>query len=224
MNMIPLPRDSRSIRLYYVSENHQVEFLNSGGKLIFIAESDSIVPEMRNHPLISSATALLPPCEAVQALFNDDRYAARDIYAAYLATEIPDRYIAIMVTAAMFGNNLIGISFGKDELQTEFPAMFMNILQDNYGIIVAEQGSIILNDALPSMLARLYGYGYIDYMTFMTNHPTNPIDMNIIPKLAYDINPCVPVKDFQHYEEYFNYVKEAMRQAHKPLIDPLVSI
>lgn len=224
MNMIPLPRDSRPIHLCYVNENHQIDFLNSGGKLIFIAESDSINPEMRNHPLINSATALLPPFEAVQSFFNDDIYAARDIYASYLATEIPDRYIAIMVTAAMFGNNLIGISFGKDEMQTEFPAMFINILQDNYGIIVSENGSIILNDALPPMLARLYSYGYIDYMTFMTNHPVNPINPNIIPKLAYDINPCVPVKDYQHYEEYFNYVKEAMRQANKPLIDPLVSI
>ena len=242
MNLCYNQDETEPMNLWLINERNFEHFLFSGGKIITISEDDQeLIKMMANYPIISgyedkvmSANSLLPPIEAVQAEFDDDHQAACDIYWSYLQTEIPDQYISIMLMSGYLVQQPLGVYFGHDERDTPFPNMFLDFMYYTYGIIFGRDAiifgrdnaspPIIFKKAVPLILAKIYGYGYINYASFMLNHPEDPICPFIIPKLAQDINPAVPVKDIQHYAEYFNTMKEEIRKTGRFLQDPIVGI
>lgn len=237
-----MDQDTEPMNLWLVTETNFKDFLFRGGKIIAITEDDQEISKLiATYPIISGyqdnimvANSLLPPIEAVQAEFDDEHQTACDIYWSYLQSEMPDKYISIMLMSGYFAQLPLGIYFGHDERETPFPNMFLDFMYYSYGVIFGRDAIIfgpsnasppmIAKRAVPLILAKIYGHGYIDYAVFMLNHTDDPIYPYIIPKLAQDINPAVPIKDIQHYAEYFNAMKEEIRRTGRFLQDPIVGI
>lgn len=213
------------MNIWLIDENEFDSFTFTGGKVICIAEE----PNSRfiTHPAIVTAGALLPPFEAIQAELDGNMLESEALYTQYLQSAEADPYIITLVAAAI-KQVPIGIMFGRDESNFQFPKTFINFMYKVYGLVFGLTNRIqpyVEEAFIPLDLARLYSMNMIDYQTFMERHPPLPIHYSIISKLAYDINPLVPVRDMQHYVEYFENVRKTVQDnGGKFLVDPLVAL
>lgn len=211
--------------IWIVTENDFDQFTFTGGKVVYIVEEPIL--RFKSHPAIITAGALLPPMEAIQAELNGNLFESNAIYERYLLSEEANMYISILIAAAV-KQIPIGIMFGRDELNMQFPKMFIDFMYKAYGLVIGVNGKInpyIIEDILPADLAMLYGMNIIDYPTFMEKHPPLPINPMIISKLAIDINPWVHDKSFNGYLEYFEMVKNnTIKNGGKFTIDPMVPV
>ena len=214
-----------SSNMWLIGHNEFEGFAFTGGKVVYIAED--VEPIYKNHPAIITAAALLPPVEAVQAEFDDRLMDAAMIYTQYLQGEEADPFISILVAAAI-QKVPIGIMFGENEIDMQFPKVFIDFLYNFFGIVLGIQGSLpsyIEDVSLPFDMAKLYVMGIMDYVTFITTHPPLPIHPMAISKLVYENNPAVPVKDMQHYMEHFEQLRAAIRDnGGRFLIDPFEGV
>lgn len=211
--------------IWLLNENQFDDFTFTGGKVIYIVEEPDA--KFATHPAIVTAGALLPPVEAIQAELDGNLFEANSMYEIYLQKEEADPYISIILAAALH-QNPIGIMFGRDELNMQFPKMLIDFVYRFYGLVIGVSGSVqpcIMEEMLPLDLAKLYNMNIINYETFMTKHPALPIHPAVVSKMAYDIRPAVKVKDMQHYIEYFETVKNVIcNNGGRFLIDPLEGI
>lgn len=211
--------------IWVINDNEFDSFTCTGGKVIYIVEEPG--PKYATHPAIITAGALLPPIDAIQAELDGNIVASVSLYEQYLLREDADPYISILLAAAL--NQIpIGIMFGKDELNMQFPKMFIDFMYQYYGLVFGVSGKLqshIVEEMMPLVLAKLYNMNIIDYSTFMTKHPPLPINPSVISKMAYEINPLVPVKDMDNYMKYFEMIKTAIIENDgKFLIDPMEAI
>lgn len=211
--------------IWVIDNNEFDSFTCTGGKVIYIAEEVESI--YATHPAIITAGALLPPIDAIQAELDGNLMDSIMLYEAYLLREEADPYISILLAAAL--NQIpIGIMFGKDEKNMQFPKMLVDFVYKYYGLVLGLQGKVqpyIEEQSLPSVLAKLYMQNIIDYKTFMERHPDLPMLPVVISKMIYDVNPVVSIKDIQHYAEYFEMTRKAIRSNHgRFLVDPLEGI
>lgn len=211
--------------IWIVTENDFDQFTFTGGKVVYIVEEPS--PRFKSHPAIITAGALLPPMEAIQAELNGNLFESNAIYERYLLSEEANMYISILIAAAI-KQIPIGIMFGRDELNMQFPKMFIDFMYRMYGLVIGVNGKInpyIMEEMIPADLAILYGMNIIDYPTFMEKHPAMPINPMVISKLAIEVNPWVYDKSFNGYLEYFEMVKNnTIKNGGKFTIDPMVIV
>ena len=211
--------------IWIVSENEFDQFTFTGGKVIYIVEEP--MPRFKTHPAIITAGALLPPLEAIQAELNGNIAESNSIYERYLISEEANMYISILVAAAI-KQIPIGIMFGRDEMNMQFPKLFIDFMYRMYGLVIGINGKInpyIVEEMIPADLAMLYGMNIIDYPTFIEKHPALPINPMIISKLAIEVNPWVNDKSFNGYLEYFEMVKSnTIKNNGKFTIDPMVAL
>lgn len=212
------------MNIWVIDENEFEEFTYTGGKVIYIVEEPK--PIFATHPAIVTAGALLPPVDAIQAELNGSMFEANAIYTQYLQSEEADPFVSIIIAAGI--NNIpIGIMFGKDELEMQFPKMFLDFIYKSYGLAPGIKGKLqpsIAEELVPRDLAKLYMMNIISYSDFMVKHPPLPIDPNVISKMAYEENPLVKERDFNHYYEYFeNFKNTILKYGGKFLIDPMVN-
>ena len=191
--------------------------------MVYIVEEPH--PRFATHPAIITAGALLPPIDAIQAELDGNMFESVAMYENYLQKEEADPYISILIAAAL-KQIPIGIMFGRDELNMQFPKMLIDFVYKYYGLVFGIKNKIqpyIIEEMLPIDLAKLYNMNIIDYPTFMEKHPPLPIHGMAISKMAYEVRPIVKTKDFQSYVEYFEMVKNAIyNNGGKYLVDPLV--
>lgn len=211
--------------IWIINEDEFDSFIYTGGKVIYIVEEPE--PKYTAHPAIITAGALLPPIDAIQAELDGNIATAITLYEQYLLLGEADPYISIILAAAL--NQIpIGIMFGKDELNMQFPKMLIDFVYRYYGLVFGVGKNLqpyIVEEMMPSLLAKLYNMNIIDYPTFMTKHPPLPIDPIVISKMAYEINPLVPVKDMDNYIKYFEMVKNAIiENGGEFLVDPMEAI
>lgn len=214
------------MNIWVINEDEFEEFTYTGGKIIYIVEEPST--KFSTHPAIITAGALLPPFEAIHADLDGDIIRSSAIYEQYLNTQEADIYVSIIIAAAI-RQIPIGIMFGRDELNMQFPKMLIDFLYRYYGLVLGIRNKIqpyIEEQFLPVNLAKLYNMNLIDYQTFMEKHPsTFPIHNMAISKLAYDINPPIKERTHQNYVEYFEMVKRAIHNNEgKFLFDPLEGV
>lgn len=213
------------MNIWVVREDEFDEFTFTGGKVIYIAEE--VEPKFSTHPAIITAGVLLPPFESIQLELNGEIFAANSIYEEYLQKEEADPFISIIIAAAI-KQIPIGIMFGKDEMNMQFPKMFIDFMFHYYGLVFGIKNKIqpyIVEEFLPLDLAKLYIMNIIDYPTFMIKHPNLPIHQLAISKLAYEVKPLVKQKDMQHFIEYFEFIRKAIYENNRQfLIDPLEGI
>lgn len=211
--------------IWIVTENEFDQFTFTGGKVVYIVEEPML--RFKSHPAIITAGALLPPIEAIQAELNGNIFESNAIYERYLLSEEANMYISILIAAAI-KQIPIGIMFGRDELNMQFPKMFIDFMYRMYGLVIGVNGKInpyIVEEVIPADLAMLYGMNIIDYPTFMEKHPALPINPMIVSKLAIEINPWVHDKSFNGYLEYFEMVKNnTIKNSGRFTIDPMVAI
>lgn len=210
------------MNIWVVNEDEFDEFTFTGGKVIYIVEEPE--PKFVTHPAIITAGALLPPLEAIQNELDGNIFQSVMIYEDYLQKMEADPFISVIIAAAL-KQIPIGIMFGKDELNMQFPKMFIDFMYKYYGLVFGIKNKVqpyIVEEMLPIDLAKLYIMNMIDYPTFMEKHPPLPICEMAISKLAYDVKPPVMVKDMKHFIEYFEWIKnEIYKNGGKFLIDPL---
>lgn len=213
------------MRIWVINEDEFEAFTYTGGKVIYIAED--INTRYASHPALITAGALLPPIDAIQHELNGDIIKSNMIYGDYLESEEANQYVSIIVAAAI-QNVPIGIMFGRDEMEMQFPKMFIEHMYNYYGLVFGVSGKVdpyILENYLPIDLSKLYIMNIIDVQTFILKHPPLfPIFEGAIPKLIYELNPPVKDKDFIHYVEYFENMKKEICKGGKFLIDPFVSL
>lgn len=213
------------INIWVIDENEFEEFTFTGGKVIYIVEEPKQI--FATHPAIITAGALLPPVDAIQAELNGSMFEANAIYTQYLLSEEADPFISIIVAAGILNNTPIGIMFGKDEMEMQFPKMFLDFIYKYYGIVPGLKGKLspfIAEEMLPWDLAKAYIMNMITYEDFMVKHPPLPINPAAISKMAYEEKPLVAVRDFDHYYAYFEHVKNTvLAHGGKFSIDPMVS-
>lgn len=211
------------MNIWVITEEEFDEFTFTGGKVVYIVEEPH--PRFATHPAIITAGALLPPIEAIQAELDGNMFESVAMYENYLQREEADPYISILIAAAL-KQIPIGIMFGRDELNMQFPKMLIDFVYKYYGLVFGIKNKIqpyIIEEMLPLDLAKLYNMNIIDYPTFMEKHPPLPIHAMAISKMAYEVRPVVKTKDFQNYVEYFEMVRNAIySNGGKFLVDPLV--
>lgn len=212
--------------IWVINEDEFEEFTYTGGKVIYIVEEPN--PKFSTHPAIITAGALLSPTEAIHAELDGDIMRSAAIYEHYLSTQEADVYVSIIVAAAV-KQIPIGIMFGRDEMNMQFPKLLIDFLYKYYGIVLGIRNKIqpyIEEQYLPVDLAKLYNMNLIDYPTLMEKHPSNlPIHDMAISKLAYEINPAVKERTHQNYVEYFEMVKKMIAENEgKFLFDPLEGV
>lgn len=209
--------------IWIVTESDFDQFTFTGGKVVYIVEEPSL--RFKTHPAIITAGALLPPMEAIEAELNGNLFESSAIYERYLVSEEANMYISILI-AASIKQIPIGIMFGRDELNMQFPKMFIDFIYKAYGLVIGVTGKIhpyIIEEALPYDLAMLYNMNIIDYPTFMEKHPPLPINPIVISKMAIEINPLVKDKTFNGYMEYFETMRSCTaRNGGQFAIDPMV--
>ncbi len=215
------------MNIWVIDENEFDEFTFTGGKVIYIAEEMN--PMYKTHPSIVSAGALLPPVEAIQAELDGRMFETVSVYNKYLESQEADQYISIIIAAAIQQSPIpIGIMFGKDEMELTFPKMFIDFLYGHYGLVLGLKGKLqpyIEEEFVPFDLAKLYVMNIINYEEFMVKHPPLPINGLAISKMACEQNPPVKVKDFNHYLEYFESVKDQiLRSGRRFLIEPMEGV
>lgn len=212
------------MNIWMITEAEFDQFTFTGGKVIYIVEDPA--PRFRTHPAIITAGALLPPMEAIHAELDGNMVESSMLYERYLMSEDADIYISIIIAAAI-KQIPIGIMFGRDEINMQFPKMFVDFLYKVYGLVLGVQNKLnpyIIEEALPNDLAKLYCMNIIDYRTFMEKHPQLPINPIVISKMAIEINPWVTSKDMNGYIEYFELIKDyTKRNGGRVPIDPMVS-
>ena len=213
------------MNIWLITEDEFDHFTFTGGKVIYIAEEPA--PRFKTHPAIITAGVLLPPFEAIQAELDGNIAESFMMYEMYLMSEDADTYISIIIAAAL-KQIPIGIMFGRDEINMQFPKMFIDFLFKHYGLVIGVSNKLvpyIMEEALPNNLAKLYCMNVIDYPTFMEKHPDLPINPIVISKMAIEVNPWVYTKDINGYLEYFEHVKsDTRRNGGRVPIDPMVPI
>lgn len=211
--------------IWVINDNEFDSFTCTGGKVVYISEE--LDPRYSTHPAIITAGALLPPVDAVRAELDGNLLDSMMLYEAYLSREEADPYISILLAAAL--NQIpIGILFGRDEQNMQFPKMLIDFVYKYYGLVLGLSGKVqphIIEEMMPIMLAKLYMMDIIDYKTFMEKHPALPINPMVISKMIYEVNPVVDIKDIQHYTEYFEMTRNAIQNNNgRFLVDPLEAL
>lgn len=214
------------IKIWIVSENEFDQFTFTGGKVIYIADEPGV--KFNSHPAITTAGMLLPPIDAIQAELDGNLAVAETIYSQYLLNTEANIYINILLAAAI-QQVPVGIMFGRDELNMQFPKMLIDFLYRNYGMVIGVANKLspyIEVEYMPIVLAILYMADMIDYKTFMEKHPPLPIMGNmVLSKMVMEENPPVIEKTYEEYYKYFEYVKDSTIKlgGHLP-ISPMVTV
>lgn len=206
--------------IWLVTEEEFDNFTYTGGKVIYIVEEPKAL--FIKHPATITAGVLLPPVEAIHAELDGFGDTAYSIYEQYLKQSEAAIYVNILLTAAVLGNP-IGLMFGKDELELDFPKMFINYLYNNYGLVIGVANRIqsyIEEAFMPVVLATLMNADMIDYPAFIMLHPVNyPILPMVIPKLVNEIRPLL--SKGETYEMYFDRMKNESHRRGRLVRDPL---
>ena len=211
------------MNIWMINENDIDRFATSGGKIIYIVDQPD--PRYRMHPALVSAGILLPPIDAINNELDGKIPEACMIYTNYLMTEEVYQYIIILVAAAVMGNP-IGILFGKDELNMQFPKVFIDFLYKQHGLVIGIEGAVtpyIEEEYMNLNLAILYRNNIINYKTFMEKHPANyPILYHLVlDRMMQDVKP--PVETMEECIAYFNMsMDNTKKNRNRILIDPLV--
>lgn len=199
------------VNVWMINESDFESFTYTAGKVIYIAED--MENRFTSHPAIVTAGVLLPPVDTVSCLIDGDTNMAANIYYDYLLNSEANMYINIIIAAAIQGTP-VAIMFGKDEFNMGSPSILINFLYQFYGLVVGIIGTVnpyIDESFIPNDLASLYNNNIIDSKTYFEKHPIHmPISDKVVSKLAYELNPLVQERDFQHYYAYFDNLKNAI--------------
>lgn len=196
--------------------------LLNGIKVIAITEGNDQI--QYKYPNILMASILLPPYEVMSAEIDGLADRANQLYIGYLMTKEPDVFISAVFTALVKGIP-VGVYVPEDELELGFVRCLMEYIFNVFGIMIAG-GSVRFsyNNTFDHInVCKMYLYDLISCSEFFKLYPDEiPIDMTVINKLVYELNPYIEEGNtLQNYLDYFNQMKFAIKMnANRMLIDP----
>lgn len=194
-----------------------------GGRVIFITEDTD--PRLEYIPNKLSAKILLPPYEVVEAELDGRLDEAEFLYNQYLSVMEPADYIGVMLAAA-FQNVQVGLYFGPELRELKFPAMFINYLYNQKGLVVGYKDvqPYIDDRFIPMILSDLLGRNLMDIEGFMCNMPVGADIPPIIMPMIVSI--LRPPSSFIKNGDYNSYFKDLIKDIHeegKYLYCPIIS-
>lgn len=164
--------------------------VNAGYKVIALSEDSDALMQYLGPDNVIKATVLLPPCDAMSALIDNNVELFNNIYMNYLLTnEECVNFQDILILSILRGINLV-IYIQKDELELGFFNSFhyhmLTTRGISIGIAMTNTPFTYVNDVNfdAANSIRLYNQGWIDALEFMQNYP--PI-ITVHPPLLYNL-------------------------------------
>ena len=192
-----------------------------GGRIIFITEDDD--PRLQYIPNKVKASILLPPYDILSDELDGNLELAQDKYYNYLSrTPEPVEFITVILAAAL-QNKKIGLYFGPELKDLQFPKMFLNYLYFAKGLSVGYRNTqpFIRKEFMPVILSDLYVREYITPEQYLLDMPANcDIPPFILPNLVHRFRPLFV--ENMDYNKYFKDMIRKMKEAGKYLYSPVI--
>ena len=175
-----------------------------------IVLADSIEKVQVDNRITTLGSVLLPPYEAIEFELDNRMNEFVNIYCSYLASNVPDRFITLMLAVMLKGFNII-LYIDPDEYRNlHFKDVLARFVFMTYGIQIGNEYAnpiipFMYNQAYdPVILSKLYDYDYIDGPQFIKEFPVGvPIQANALYKLVINYRPYVEDTSMDSYNKYF---------------------
>lgn len=207
------------------------QVMTMGQPIVTISETTD--PYIAQNPNTIPAPLLLPDYQAVSAMIDGNTWQAQNLYYAQLSGDVCQEYLQIILTAAVLNQRPVYLYFDNDDMAKQFAGMLFQYLQQVYGFNVGTSQNIpfFMGDArYNSLLGLLYLKGYLrdpfkDILFKLIGDPgSDVVPMALMDALIKDLNPMVENRTYEGYMEYFRDLMLQMRNAGKPLMDPMEGI
>ena len=170
-----------------------------------------------------SGSVLLPPYECVCAERDNSIEAFYQLYNEYLNQYEANSFIAAILQALKLGNNLVLYITPEMAENFEFPRALCIYFQ-SFGIIIGNEQQPSGYQPNPNTDAALcdilYNHNYMEAEELMMVYPAElPLSEPCIYKLQQELNPYVPVADFEHFATYFNNLKNETQRNRQFLLE-----
>ena len=217
--LIPL-----NIRVLNTKEEINMMLMNRG-KLILICDE---TPEYLSNPMFGStcikANNLLPNYEAVGYILDKNIVGFQTAYCNMLSSEESTIYIITIISALM--NNIpIGLIFGNEEIEQQGKLVFLQFLENFYGLHIAMNSmdnSFMYRQFMPKNMSLLYQNNLLTPQEFLYVYPNEAIiDSICMQKLVMELRPPINPTDIDGLIKYFDNLRRQMKQANKVLEDPV---
>lgn len=154
-----------------------------GFKLIYVGDQF----EMPTGYNFVNAIGLTPDYITMTAVVEGNTEKFTQSYINMLSTPATEEMIAVIIGALKNGANIM-IYFPHDTLQLEYPYIFLQYLQDRFGIIVgAKENQFMYNQAFDAANARLlYIYRIIPWNEYLLM--TDDVDPVTIIRFKEDLS------------------------------------
>ena len=158
-----------------------------------------------------SGSVLLPPYECMCAERDNSVDAFYQLYCEYLNQYEANSFIAALLQALKLGNNIVFYTTQEILENFEFPRALCLYFQ-SFGIIIGNEQQPAMyqpnQNTEAALCDILYNHNYMEVNELMMSCPIElPLSEACIYKLQQELNPYVPVADFEHFATYFNNMK-----------------
>ena len=175
-------------------------------KIVFVGDPAGYENIIRSYGIIM-ATPLVPDYNTLEAEINGNIGEFRAKYDIYLSSEPAVMYFATIMTAMLFGKNIL-LFFPPETKGLNYPNALLDHLFTKYGIQTrTETIPFMYNDNLtPVNVSLMYNYNTIAPQIYLKLAGDSFVKM--IPKLAYDLK--IPVSSPYDYssKEMYNYLND----------------
>lgn len=183
---------------------------------VVIIDEENPYPEAMD--MVTMASILLPPYEALSAMVDGETDLFKQIYFEYLDRPEPANFMAILIMCIYRGINLL-LYLPNDEADFLTPLIGKFCM---FGVMIGDQARpFILDPAAEGLrLSFLTYYGVMSAEEYLQRLPPMcPIDANVLPALIKYYNPHLPNYSVQTYLSYFEDLATKMKlNGGKPVI------
>ncbi|MBP5598334.1 MAG: hypothetical protein J6Y02_23405 [Pseudobutyrivibrio sp.] len=202
--------------IYLTSDLAVVErTLQTRSAKVVVIDEENPFPQAMD--MITMASILLPPYEALSAMVDGEIEIFRQIYFDYLNMPDPAGFMAILIMCIYRGINLL---FYIPNDEADFIAPLIGKFS-SFGVMIGDQARPFFMDpaAEPFRLSMVTYYGVMSAEEYLQRLPIEcPVDPNILPMLIKFYNPHLPDYSIESYLAYFKDLCNKMhRNGNKPV-------
>lgn len=189
-------------------------------KIILIGEPDKDLVTQYN---MIAGSLFMPPYDAVMEEMDGNYPAFHDKYYKHLFSNEVQEYVALIFRALYEGKNIL-LFLSKDESEMMYSKVLLEFLNSIFGLTVFPIGksalfNINFTDPVCDLLYFYNLFTYTDYLRYRSETPIGPV---ILQKLVMEINPYVPYRTEEYYQDYFKHLQQSIRMVPGPVISGIV--
>lgn len=175
---------------------------------VIIVDEENPYPQAMD--MVTMASILLPPYEALSAMVDGEEAIFKQIYFEYLDRPEPASFMAILIAAIYRGINLL-LYVPNDESEFLVPLIAKFSM---YGVIIGDNMRPFILDpnAEPIRLGLCTYYGMMQVNEYLQRLPEMyPIDMKLLPILIQFYNPHLADYSELSYLQFFEGLRRKIR-------------